>query len=493
MNNQTPIMIDATTMYKWRDLDPVGIIRLERLLASHLRFGADVGPVEYILWDGGYRPVTRAEHDRLDLLLEPSKIVGDADEASSNLDAEVDADVADDPVTPLVTSPLARSRRVKASVRTTGLKALARLPDHLRPFAEQAAWSSATFAVESARHARRLREDRKIGKGPKKSTSDHHVRHTVNFTRGGDLMAFGLGWEYLDHEALYKLKHDFGIRIHMPAFDLIPVTMPQMNAGQSHLVHRFYAEMAHYADSITSISYATTDAIREFYAKEELPTPYLATNQLPGFDPPDRRNTDQNRRRHRLAGEPFVLTVSTIEVRKNHLLLAKLWTDFARRGVAVPRLVIVGKMGWDINELVQWVAHAPELDKYVTMFGDVEDDELVEMYRDCEFTVFPSRVEGWGLPITESLTYGKACVHAIDPAQFEASQDLMPALHPDDFLGWRDEIERMALDVEYRRGLETIIGERFARRTPAEYCATFAAILAERRATTPSVDREVAP
>jgi glycosyltransferase involved in cell wall biosynthesis len=488
MNNQAPVMIDATTMYKWRDLDPVGIIRLERLLASHVRFGADLGPVEYILWDGGYRPVTPAEHARLDLLLEPSTVVGDTGRASE--DPEESAE--DDPVTPLVTSPIARSRRVKSSVRTTGLKALAKLPDHLRPFAEQAAWSSATFAVESARHVRRAREDRKVGRAPKKSVSDH-VRHTVDFTRGGDLMAFGLGWEYLDHEALYKLKRDFGIRVHMPAFDLIPVTMPQMNAGQSHLVHRFYAEMAHYADSITSISYATTDALREFYALEELPTPYLATNQLPGFDPPRRQDAAHNRRRHRLAGEPFVLTVSTIEVRKNHLLLAKIWTDFARRGVEVPRLVIVGKMGWDVNELFQWVAHAPELDKYVTMFGDVEDDELVEMYRDCEFTVFPSRVEGWGLPITESLTYGKVCIHADDPAQFEASQHLMPSLHPDDFLGWRDEIERMAVDTEYRRGLEAVIQERFERRTPADYCATFAKILAERRQSPLRADTETAP
>jgi len=489
MNNQAPIMIDATTMYKWRDLDPVGIIRLERLLASHLRFGADIGPVEYVLWDGGYRPVTQAEHDRLDLLLEPSPANGEV----GDLPEDLDPTSADDPVTPLVTAPLTRRRRVKSSVRTTGLKALAKMPDHLRPFAEQAAWSSATFAFESARHARRVRADRKIGKSTKKITGEQHIRHTVDFTRGGDLMAFGLGWEYLDHEALYKLKRDFGIRIHMPAFDLIPVTMPQMNAGQSHLVHRFYAEMAHYADSITSISHATTDAIRSFYAREDLPTPYLATNQLPGFDPPNRHAEDKNRRRHRLQGEPFVLTVSTIEVRKNHLLLAKLWTDFAQRGVAVPRLVIVGKMGWDINELFQWVAHAPELDKYVTMFGDVEDDELVEMYRACEFTVFPSRVEGWGLPITESLTYGKACIHANDPAQFEASQHLMPSLHPDDFLGWRDEIERMALDIDYRQGLETVIKEQFERRTPAEYCASFATILADRRHIATSTETEVAP
>lgn len=464
--NAEPIMIDATTMYRWRDLAPVGIVRLERLLAAHLRYEADLGPVEYVFWDRGYRPATAAEHERLDLLLAESPTAAERDRTSDNASA------------PAVTAPLRPS--LKSRARTVGLKTIARFPDHLRPFAEQAAWSAATLAVESARHVRRLRADRRIGAPPPPTDG---VRHTVDFARGGDLLALGLGWEYIDHEAMYLIKQQFGVRIHMPAFDLIAMDMPQLNAGQSHLVHRYYADMAHYADTVTSISHATEEALRGFYEREGLPVPVLATNQLPGFAPPSAPEPTPGARRHRLEGQPFVLTVSTIEIRKNHLLLAKLWVDFARRGVDVPRLAIVGKMGWDVNELFQWVAHAPELIDYVEFMTDVDDAELEEMYRDCMFTVFPSRIEGWGLPITESLTYGKVCVHADDPAQFEASQGLMPHFHPDDFFGWRDEIERLATDADYRHELEQRIAEQFVLRTPSDYCRDFAGIIAARRAS----------
>ena len=148
----------------------------------------------------------------------------------------------------------------------------------------------------------------------------------------------------------------------------------------------------------------------------------------------------------------------------------------------MPRLVIVGRIGWDVNELMQWVFHAPELIDQCTMVSDVDDDELVELYRDAQFTVFPSRIEGWGLPITESLTYGKVCVHSTDPAQTEASQGLMPAFHPDDFVAWKAEIIKLATDVEYKRSLEAVIAERYVRRTPDEYCQAYEAIIAEQRA-----------
>jgi glycosyltransferase involved in cell wall biosynthesis len=240
--------------------------------------------------------------------------------------------------------------------------------------------------------------------------------------------------------------------------------------------------MAHYADSITSISHATTQTLRDFYAKESLPQPYLATNPLPSFGQRGEvSHREQARPGHRFAGKPIVLSVSTIEVRKNHLLLAKIWTECIREGIDMPILVLVGQLGWDVNELFQWVAHAPELDGRVLMVSDVEDEELVELYCDALFTVFPSRIEGWGLPITESLSYGTPCVHSTDPAQREASQGLMPALHPDDFFGWKAEILRLLSDTSYRDQLRTEIAANYVRRTPQEYCTDFEAVLRLRR------------
>jgi glycosyltransferase involved in cell wall biosynthesis len=375
---------------------------------------------------------------------------------------------------------------VLASSRRLALKTVATLPESLQPLAEQAAWSVATFGVETARYVRRARVGRRQLAGRQLTSRHPEVHHSVDFSNGADLVALGLGWEYLDHESMYLLRRDFGVRIHMPAFDLIPISMPQMNAGQSHLVHRYYAEMAHYADSITSISFATQRALEEFFTDEELPTPHLSVNQLPGIE--DSRSesgteSESTTPRHRFVGERYVLSVSTIEVRKNHVLLAKLWAECIREGVEMPKLVLVGRYGWDIDELRRWVDYAPELQDSFVICADVEDDELIELYRDALFTVFPSRIEGWGLPITESLGYGKVCIHSTDPAQLEASQGLMPALHPDDLPNWKSEVLRMVNDDEHRGALEARIASQFQMRTPAEYCATFEEILATRRAS----------
>lgn len=468
MTAPEPIYIDATMLYRWRDLAPVGIVRLERLLASHLRFRSQLGPAQYVLWDRGYRPTDDYETSLLDALLDGSTVV------------RPDNQIVD--TASMVVSPNEPSRRrgASATLRRAGLKAVARMPDHLRPFAEQAAWSTATLTVESVRHLRRSRERRRASVTRKSQTVG--VRHQVDFSTGGDLVALGLGWEYLDHEAMYLLRQNYGLRIHMPAFDLIPVTMPQMNAGQSHLVHRYYAEMAHYADTITSISNATTEAVRQFFVKEDLPIPHLQTNPLPGLsDSSDNEESNAGQLRHRLGDRQYVLSVSTIEIRKNHLILAKIWAECAREGIELPLLVLVGRIGWDVDELLRWVKHAPELQDRVMILADVDDDELVELYRDCLFTVFPSRIEGWGLPITESLTHGKVCIHSSDPAQAEASQGLMPALHPDDFIAWKAETIRVSSDVGYRTELEDAIAARFAPRSPGDYCVQFETILQSRR------------
>ena len=464
----TPVLVDATMLLRWKHLAPVGIVRLERLIAGHLRRSGAFDDVRFVVWDHGYRYSDEQETDDLDQLL------------NGNLRAQGDHGTLTTAVATPASAPAGR-RPFVTRVRRTGLRTLGRVPDHLRPFAEQAMWSVATLGVESVRHVKRRRAEHRSTATPVSSGS---IRHRIDLDDTVDLVALGLGWEYLDHEAMYRLKVEHGVRIHMPAFDLIPVLMPQMNAGQSHLVHRFYAEMAHYADTITSISFATRDALADFYRDESLPTPHLAVNQLPGLDPPttDAPTTGG----HRLAGDRFVLSVSTIEIRKNHLLLAKLWAECIREGRDMPKLVIVGRYGWDIGELQRWAANAPELEGRFVMCPDVDDDELMALYRDAEFTVFPSRVEGWGLPITESLAYGKACIHSDDPAQFEASQNLMPALHPDDFLGWKREILRLLDHPDDRIELEQRIATEYVAKSAGEYCAEFEAILRGRRQETPA-------
>ena len=138
-----PIYVDATMLYRWRELAPVGIVRLERLLASHLRNRSVLGRAEFVLWDSGYRPTTDIETAALDALLAPSATPPKRSDPVAAATGWLDQ-VGDEP-----------SGGWKATARRTARRTFDRVPDHLRPFAEQAAWSTATLAVESSRHARR--------------------------------------------------------------------------------------------------------------------------------------------------------------------------------------------------------------------------------------------------------------------------------------------------------------------------------------------------
>lgn len=289
-----------------------------------------------------------------------------------------------------------------------------------------------------------------------------------DFSDFTDLITLGNGWDYLDYESLHAMKQRDGLRIHGFVHDLITVDYPQFfhNPAQSSLIHRHYAELCHLCDTLICNSFATRDALRHFIHIEGLPEPRIAVAQLPAFasealqpvQPPD------------VPDEPFILFVSTIEVRKNHRVLLHVWRECIREGRAMPRLVLVGRPGWGIAPLMEMLAWDPLLQTHVTVLHDIADAQLAWLYDHCLFTVYPSIAEGWGLPIGEALGRGRICLHTSDPAQKEASQNLMPALHPDDFFGWKAAILELIEDPERRQRLEAKVRAEFKPITRERFC-----------------------
>jgi glycosyltransferase involved in cell wall biosynthesis len=105
----------------------------------------------------------------------------------------------------------------------------------------------------------------------------------------------------------------------------------------------------------------------------------------------------------------FVLLVGTLEPRKNHIFAFNVWSQLkARRGDAgTPTLVCVGRKGWLFEPIFSRLEREPALARKVRILENVTDPELDTLYRQALFTFYPSRYEGWGMPITESLCYGK--------------------------------------------------------------------------------------
>jgi len=111
-------------------------------------------------------------------------------------------------------------------------------------------------------------------------------------------------------------------------------------------------------------------------------------------------------------GERFVLFCATMESRKDHHLVFSAWLNLLRRHgpERIPRLVCAGRLGWHAQAALDLLAQSPLLRRHVVLTGEVSDDALAALYDACAFTVYNSHYEGWGLPVTESLAYGKVPV-----------------------------------------------------------------------------------
>lgn len=158
-------------------------------------------------------------------------------------------------------------------------------------------------------------------------------------------------------------------------------------------------------------------------------------------------------------GERFALFVSTIESRKNHLLVFSAWLQLLRRHgpSRVPRLVCVGKAGWHAEAALNLLQNAPELQRHVVLLSRISDLELDALYERCAFTVYNSHYEGWGLPITEALAHGKVVVTPRHSALTEAGGEAALYFTPQNMPELEALLERVMFDDAFRAEREAVV------------------------------------
>jgi glycosyltransferase involved in cell wall biosynthesis len=110
--------------------------------------------------------------------------------------------------------------------------------------------------------------------------------------------------------------------------------------------------------------------------------------------------------------DSYALVVSTIEVRKNHLLLFRVWRRLLDDMPAelVPTLVFAGQLVWLVADLMEQLHTSRFLNNKIIHIDSPTHQELEALYDGCLFTLFPSLYEGWGLPVMESYAFGRPCI-----------------------------------------------------------------------------------
>jgi len=149
--------------------------------------------------------------------------------------------------------------------------------------------------------------------------------------------------------------------------------------------------------------------------------------------------------KRRELGRPYALTVATLEPRKNLGTLVEAYRRLDPDGLA---LAVVGAAGW---------GEQPALDAPgVLRLGYSPSAELAELYRGASVFVYPSRFEGFGMPVVEAMACGVPCVVSSHPSLDEACGNAAVRVDPDDADAIADGIRRAltARDELVPRGVE---------------------------------------
>lgn len=318
-------------------------------------------------------------------------------------------------------------------------------------------------------------------------TRDRAFRKVV---RPGDvLVSFGATcWGQSDFgDRLQAIKERHGLGYAMMVHDIIPAAHPEyfMPDHAKNFAH-WLANTAGVTDLFFTPSHHGAKALMAYGRENGWPEkPIYPLRFGTGFREQASQIPKADAAPDLVTDESFVLTVSTIEIRKNHRLLVRIWKKLIERhgAEALPTLVCIGRVGWKVDDLMAELRTSNYLDGKIIIYSSASNEMLAAHYRNCLFTVFASFTEGWGLPVEESFAYGKACLCSNVSSVPEVGGAFADYFDPADFDAAYALVERAIFEPGFIKAREDRLRAEF---TPFSWVDTFRAAIA-------TIDAELPP
>lgn len=230
--------------------------------------------------------------------------------------------------------------------------------------------------------------------------------------------------------------------------DLIPITHPQFcRPGEDVRHRRRMRAVLDTAAGVVANSAHTLGTLRNFAEVEgkSLPPAVVAWPGTPALPILPRND----------ASEATFVILGTIEGRKNHELLLRVWRGLiaSMDSTRVPRLVIVGRRGWQASEVFAQL-DSGDFGSFVTEVGALDDWRLAEVLASARALLFPSHAEGYGIPLAEALAAGVPVIASDSPVFREIGQGVPELLPSDDIAAWRKAVLDYAYEPSSRRAAQ---------------------------------------
>ncbi len=233
------------------------------------------------------------------------------------------------------------------------------------------------------------------------------VGDKIEFNNDDVLFLSDAFWKEPLIKSITNIRH-IDINLIILIYDLFPVTHPELvdSVHRANYVKCLTALLV-YVKGVISISKSSLFDIEKFILDKKtgvlfdyfyLGADFSASGRISGPVRPELVKLFT-------AGSVY-LAVGTIEPRKNYNYLLDSFQKIWKQENNI-RLCLVGRVGWLCDDVLQRVKTSSENGNRLFHFSDLNDDELEYCYVKSKAIVFPSKVEGFGLPLVEAMHYGK--------------------------------------------------------------------------------------
>ncbi len=244
-----------------------------------------------------------------------------------------------------------------------------------------------------------------------------------------------VGHSNLNTNFLSQLKAAGCSHIRIMIHDMIPLDFPQY--CKDKIPEKFRIKMqsvAAVADTVICNSQYTKSRVQNYFdnwsCKASYTVAHLGTENI--FKPINTRKSSP----------ASFIVLGTIESRKNHAFLLDIWEDFSQRVPEnkIPVLYIVGKRGWKNDAFFERLDQSPLLGKKIIEQNKLTDIELNLLMGSASGLLFPSFVEGYGLPALEAIAAGIPVICSDIPVFKELLGPNAHILSVDDSVKWTQQI-----------------------------------------------------
>lgn len=230
-------------------------------------------------------------------------------------------------------------------------------------------------------------------------------------------------------KGLFKLMRACGVSVQFVVYDLLPVQYPQFFRGiVAELYPLWLDSLAEVADRVICISRAVADEV-DFYLQNNAPMRYSPLSVSYFYLGADIKHSaslgipdDARELFAALDRRISFLMVSTLEPRKGYEIILSAFKKLWAENYDI-NLVLVGKPGWNVEELLKDIKSSPEYDSRLFWLNGVSDEYLDRIYAETDALIAASYGEGFGLPLIEAAQHQKHIIARDIPVFREVASD----------------------------------------------------------------------